>query len=141
VLVRAVARVNHRRGKVPRDKVGCARGTMSYYDTIRLHRVSVRTVSSSDSPFFRLDDSACRFIWSAPSRDAAVAKLMRVASRRLEKSQRNGFPAQRGEFFQRMALNFLERFRLIGRNTISSAVSGSMPSMWPKRCDKPSSEF
>ena len=39
---------------------------------------SVRTVSRSDSPFFRLDDSACRFIVSAPRRAAAVAKLMRV---------------------------------------------------------------
>ena len=39
---------------------------------------SVITVSSSDSPFFRLDDSACRFIVSAPSRAAAVAKLIRV---------------------------------------------------------------
>jgi hypothetical protein len=35
------------------------------------------------------------------------------ARRRFEEGQRNGFPAQRGEFFQRMALNFLERFRLI----------------------------
>ncbi len=39
---------------------------------------SVRTVSISDSPFFRLDDSACRFMVSAPRREAAVVKLMRV---------------------------------------------------------------
>ncbi len=39
---------------------------------------SVRTVSMSDSPFFRLEDSACRAMVSAPSRAAAVVKLIRV---------------------------------------------------------------
>ena len=39
---------------------------------------SVRTVSINDSPFFKLEDSACRFIVSAPKRAAAVEKLIRV---------------------------------------------------------------
>ena len=39
---------------------------------------SVCTVSSRDSPFFTLEDSAWRFMVSAPSREAAVPKLMRV---------------------------------------------------------------
>ena len=34
---------------------------------------SVRTVSISDSPFFRLDASACKFMVSAPSREAVDA--------------------------------------------------------------------
>jgi len=52
---------------------------------------SVCTVSSSDSPFLRLEASACRFMVSAPSREAAVPKLMRVRVELSKKSQRYGF--------------------------------------------------
>ncbi len=82
----------------------------------------VRTVSSSDSPFFRLEDSACRFIVSAPRREAAVAKLMRVRVEASKKAMRDGLAAQGGQFFQRMALEFLEWLRLIEKKSNLLAV-------------------
>ena len=84
---------------------------------------SVRTVSSSDSPFFRLEDSACRFMVSAPSREAAVAKLMRVRVEGFEEGQRHGLAAQRGQFFQRMALKFLEGLGFIEQEKRSAPRS------------------
>ena len=45
---------------------------------------------------------------SAPRREAAVAKLMRVRVEGFEKGQGHGFAAQGGQFFQRMALEFLK---------------------------------
>ena len=60
---------------------------------------SVCTVSSSDSPFFRLEDSACRFMLSAPSRDAAVAKLMRVRVEGSKKASATVLPRNVANFF------------------------------------------
>ena len=55
---------------------------------------------------------------------------------RLKESQRDGFAAQRGEFLQRMPLEFLERLRLVQEERLSArALSGSMPSKWRKRYD------
>ena len=70
-------------------------------------------MSSSDSPFLRLDDSACRFIWSAPSREAAVAKLMRVRVEGSKNASATVFPRSVASFFQRVPLDFLKGFRLV----------------------------
>ena len=70
-------------------------------------------MSISDSPFFRLDDSACRFIVSAPSRDAAVVKLMRVRVDASKNATATVLPRSVANFFKRMPLEFLERLRLV----------------------------
>ena len=60
---------------------------------------SVRTVSSSDSPFFRLEDSAWRFMVSAPRRAAAVVKLMRVRVELSKKAIATVLPRRVANFF------------------------------------------
>ena len=60
---------------------------------------SVQTVSISDSPFFRLEDSACRFIVSAPRRAADVAKLMRVRVEGSKKASATVLPLSVASFF------------------------------------------
>ncbi len=60
---------------------------------------NVRTVSSSDSPFFRLEDSACKFIVSAPRREAAVPKLMRVRVEASKKAKATVLPRRVASFF------------------------------------------
>src|SRR5260370_36046967 len=96
-----------------RSAVGSARGTMSYYDTIRLHRVE--RAHGVEQRFALLQAGRLRLeihlIRSEPRRGRGEADAR--ARRRLEKCQRDGFPAQRREFFQRMALNFLKGFRLV----------------------------
>ena len=74
---------------------------------------SVHTVSISDSPFFKLDDSACKFIVSAPSRDAAVPKLMRVRVDASKNASATVLPRKRRQFFQGVPLEFLEWLRLV----------------------------
>ena len=61
---------------------------------------SVRTVSISDSPFFRLEDSACRAIVSAPRRAAAVVKLMRVRVDDSKKATATVLPRSVASFFK-----------------------------------------
>ena len=61
---------------------------------------SVCTVSSSDSPFFRLDASACRFIVSAPSREAAVLKLIRVRVEVSKNASATVLPRNVANFFR-----------------------------------------
>ena len=86
------------RGAWPRN---LARPKTLWRITIPSGRIasSVRTVSISDSPFFRLDDSACRFIVSAPRRDAAVAKLMRVRVEASKNASATVFPRKVANFF------------------------------------------
>jgi len=54
---------------------------------------------------------------SAPRREAAVPKLDARACGILKKCERDRFSAQRREFFQGMALDFLERFALIEKKS------------------------
>ncbi len=56
-------------------------------------------MSSSVSPFFRLEASACRFMVSAPSRDAAVPKLMRVRVDVSKNASATVFPRNVANFF------------------------------------------
>ena len=60
---------------------------------------SVFTVSISDSPLRRLEDSACRFMGSAPSREAAVPKLMRVRVEDSKKASATVLPRRVASFF------------------------------------------
>jgi hypothetical protein len=59
----------------------------------------VRTVSISDSPFLRLEDSAWSAIVSAPRRDAAVVKLMRVRVEDSKKATATVLPRSVASFF------------------------------------------
>ena len=61
---------------------------------------SVRTVSMSDSPFFRLDDSAWSAMVSAPRRDAAVVKLMRVRVEASKNATATVLPRNVASFFR-----------------------------------------
>ncbi len=70
----------------------------------------VFTVSSSDSPFFRLEASACRFIASAPNRAAAVAKLTRVRVEASKNASTTVLPRSVANFFSGCALNFWKGF-------------------------------
>lgn len=86
---------------------------MSHYDTIRLHGVE------------RSHGVEQRFALLQARRFGLQVHLVRAqpGSRRgkadsrsgggLKKSQRHGFSAQRGEFLQRMPLDFLKRFGLV----------------------------
>ena len=101
MLVRAVAGVDH--GNIQM----CARRNAAAPEELcritmqsGLIASSVRTVSSSDSPFFRLDDSACRFIVSAPRREAAVAKLMRVRVEASKNARATVLPRRVASFFR-----------------------------------------
>jgi len=60
---------------------------------------------------------------------------VRVEARRKPAQQ---FPAQRGEFFQRMALDFLERFRLIEEKHDFFGAKRFDGDMWPNDVAKPS---
>ena len=61
MFVRAVAGVNHRNLQALGHEFRRARRGVSDHNSVRLHRVqSVRTVSINDSPFLRLEDSACK---------------------------------------------------------------------------------
>src|SRR5579885_1926041 len=86
---------------------------------------SVWTVSSSDSPFFTLDDSACRFMVSAPSRDAAVPKLMRVRVEFSKKASATVLPRSVASFFSGWRWISWNGLAWSRRKVISSAESGS----------------
>src|ERR1700682_6409648 len=113
VLVRPIARVDHREREMARGQVGRGRGTMSYYDTIRLHRIERAHRVEQRFAFLQAGGLGLKIhlIGSEPRRGRGGTDSR--ARRRLEKCQRDGFSAQRGEFFQRMVLNFLKWFRLI----------------------------
>src|ERR1700739_1441052 len=89
---------------------------------------SVCTLSSSDSPFFRLDASACKFMVSAPSRDAAAPKLMRVRVERAKKPSATVFPRNAANFFSECFWISWNGLLCSRRKVSSSAVSGSRAS-------------
>ena len=70
-------------------------------------------MSISDSPFFRLEDSACSAMVSAPRREAAVVKLMRVRVEASKKATATVLPRSVASFFSGMALEFLKGLGLI----------------------------
>ena len=113
MLVRAVARIDHRNFQVARDEIGRAGRGVAHHETIRLHRVQVvRRCRAAFRPFsgwsFRLQIHGIRA--QPRSRRAETEARARGI---LEKCESHGFAAQRREFLQRMALNFLERFGLV----------------------------
>src|SRR6266404_1523627 len=89
---------------------------------------SVCTVSSRDSPFFRIDASACKFIVSAPSRDAAVPKLMRVRVELSKKASATVLPRSAASFFSECFWISWNGLLWSRRKVSSSAVSGSSAS-------------
>src|ERR1700730_9179536 len=94
---------------------------------------SVRAVSNKDSPFFRLEDSACRFMVSAPSREAAVAKLMRVRVEASKKASPIVLPRRVASFFSGWRWNSWKGLDSSRRKAICSAVNSSMLSRSRKR--------
>src|SRR5712691_3883694 len=95
---------------------------------------SVRTVSSSDSPLRRLETSACRFIVSAPRRAAAVPKLMRVRVEGSKNASATVLPRSVASFLSGCLWISWKGLDCSRKKVIRSALSGSMPSMWWRRC-------
>ena len=77
---------------------------------------SVRTVSSSDSPFFRLEDSACRFMRVGAQPRGAVAKLMRVRVEGSKKASATVLPRSVASFFRGCRWNSWNGFASSSRN-------------------------
>src|SRR5712664_2493548 len=88
----------------------------------------VCTVSSRDSPFFKLDASACKFMVSAPRRDAAVPKLMRVRVELSKKASATVLPRSAASFFSECFWISWNGLLWSRRKVSSSAVSGSRAS-------------
>ena len=83
-----------------------------------------------------------------------MAKLMRVRVEGSKKRQRHGFAAQRGQFFQRMALDFLKGFGLVQQKNdffgaerfdaqqVAEAIWHNASSkFWPGRSSDPAAEL
>src|ERR1700735_4398654 len=94
----------------------------------------VHTVSSSDSPFFRLEDSACKFMVSAPRRAAAVAKLMRVRVEFSKNASATVLPRKVASFFNGWRRNSWKRLGCSRIKVIFSRGRSSIPSRCCKRC-------
>src|SRR6266478_559485 len=96
--------------------------------------LSVCTVSNSDSPFFRLEASTWRFMVSAPRRDAAVPKLMRVRVELSKKAKATVLPRKVASFFRGWRWISWKGLLWSRRNVSSPAVSRSSASRSRKRC-------
>ncbi len=112
VLVRAVPRVDHGDFQVAGDKIGGARRRMAHYKAIRLHRIEiVRSVEKSFT-FLEAGSFSLKIHGVRAETRGGGAETQPRARGILEEGEGDGFTAKSGEFFERVALNFLKRFGL-----------------------------
>src|SRR5207245_2702719 len=78
--------------------------------------------------------SACRFIMSEPSRAAAVPKLMRVRVEGSKNASATVLPRSVASFLSGCRWISWKGLDWASEKVICSTASGSMPSMWWRRC-------
>src|SRR6516164_4314291 len=113
MLVRAVSRIHHGNFEMPRHQIGRARRGVAHHETIRLHGIQVvggvkKRLALLEAGGFGLQVHG---VGAEPGggRSETEPRTRGV----FKESQHHGLPAKRGEFFQGIALNLLERLGLI----------------------------
>ena len=113
MLVRAVAGVDHRNIQAARDEIRGARRCMTHHDAVGLHGVERADRVEQRFAFFQAGGFRLQIHRVGAEARGRRGEADARASGRLEESERHGLAAQRGQFFQGMALEFLKWLRLI----------------------------
>ena len=109
----AVAGIDHGNIEMTRDKVCSARSGVAHNQAIGLHGVEVERGVEKRFAFFQAARFGLQIHGVRAKTRSSGAEAEARARGILEKRERNGFAAERGQFFEWMALNGLERFALI----------------------------
>src|SRR5271154_4035011 len=117
MFVRAIAGVDHGNIKMTSDEVGGPRGSVTHNETIGLHGVKRLHCIEKRLAFFQAGSFGLQIHGVRAETGGRRAETDARARGIFEESERYCFATKSGEFFEGVALDFLERFALIEKKS------------------------
>src|SRR5208282_2859630 len=108
MLVRAVARIQHRNFKTPGDEIRRARCGVANHDAVRLHGFECPDRINERLAFFEARGFGLKIHRVGAETRGGGGEADTSASGRLEECEGDGLSAKGGEFLERMTLEFLK---------------------------------
>src|SRR5579859_2921733 len=113
MFVGAVARIDHGNVEMTRDVIGGARSGVAHDQAVGLHGVQVEGSVEQGLAFFKAGSFGLQVHGVGAEARSGGGEADAGTGGIFKKRQRHGFTAQCGEFFQRVALDFLKGLALV----------------------------